>query len=34
MKLQLALDDIEFDKAIELVGKVRNFVDIVEVGSP
>ena len=34
MKLQLALDDIKFDDAVELVGKVRNYVDIVEVGSP
>ena len=34
MKLQLALDDIKFEDAIELVGKVHNFVDIVEIGSP
>ena len=34
MKLQLALDDIGFEEAMELVGKVRNYVDIVEVGSP
>lgn len=34
MKLQLALDDMEFEEAVELVGKVRNYVDIVEIGSP
>lgn len=34
MKLQLALDDIKLEDAIELVGKVRNYVDIVEIGSP
>ena len=34
MKLQLALDDIKFDDAVELVGKVRKYVDIVEIGSP
>lgn len=34
MKLQLALDDITLENAIELVGKVRNYVDIVEIGSP
>ena len=34
MKLQLALDDIKLDEAVELVGKVRDYIDIVEIGSP
>ena len=34
MKLQLALDDICFDDAIDLIGKVRDYVDIVELGTP
>lgn len=34
MKLQLALDDIRLADALELVGKVRNYIDIVEIGSP
>lgn len=34
MKLQLALDDIKFEDAVELVGKVHKYVDIVEIGSP
>lgn len=34
MKLQLALDDITLAKAMELLEKVHNYVDIVEVGSP
>lgn len=34
MKLQLALDDISLDEALDLVARVRDLVDIVEVGTP
>ena len=34
MKLQLALDDVTFEDAMELLEKVNTYVDIVEVGSP
>ena len=34
MKLQLALDDITLEDAMELVDKVHDYVDIVEIGSP
>ncbi|WP_057770358.1 3-hexulose-6-phosphate synthase [Lactobacillus selangorensis] len=34
MKLQLALDDIQFDDAIELAKKVSGSVDIFEMGTP
>lgn len=34
MKLQMALDDISLAKAINLVEKVQDYVDIVEVGTP
>lgn len=34
MKLQLALDDIKLEEAMELVGKVKEYIDIVEIGSP
>lgn len=34
MKLQLALDDITLPDAIELVEKVAEYVDIIEIGSP
>ena len=34
MKLQLALDDISLENALELVGKVQDYIDIIEVGSP
>jgi 3-hexulose-6-phosphate synthase len=34
MKLQLALDDIKLDDALELVEKVRNYIDIIEIGTP
>ena len=34
MKLQLALDDITLEDAMELVDKVHHYVDIVEIGSP
>lgn len=33
-KLQLALDDIELEKALELVGKLQDYIDIVEIGTP
>jgi len=34
MKLQLALDVIELDEAIEFVESIREYVDIIEVGTP
>ncbi len=34
MKLQLALDDISLDDAIGLGDKVREYIDIVEIGTP
>lgn len=34
MKLQLALDDITLEKAVELVKKVEEQIDIIEVGTP
>lgn len=34
MELQLALDDITLEKALELVKSVRPYVDIIEVGTP
>lgn len=34
MKLQLALDDISLDEAVELVEKVQDYIDIIEVGTP
>lgn len=34
MKLQIALDDITLSDAIALVGRVREYVDIIEVGTP
>lgn len=34
MKLQLALDDITLEKAVELVKKVEEHIDIIEVGTP
>mgnify|MGYP003157539187 CR=1 FL=1 len=34
MKLQLALDDITLEDAVELLDKVHPYVDIIEVGSP
>lgn len=34
MKLQLALDDISLDDAISLGEKVREYLDIVEIGTP
>lgn len=34
MKLQIALDDISLENGLQLVEKVRNYVDIIEIGSP
>ena len=34
MKLQLALDDISLSEAIALMEKIRDYVDIVEIGTP
>lgn len=34
MKLQLALDDIKLEDAMELIDRVHDYVDIVEIGSP
>ena len=34
MKLQLALDDLTIEKSIELLHKVENQVDIIEIGTP
>ncbi len=34
MKLQMALDDIALEEAIDQVEKVQDYVDIVEVGTP
>lgn len=34
MKLQLALDDISLSEAISLMEKIRDHVDIVEIGTP
>ncbi|MGN1166615.1 MAG: 3-hexulose-6-phosphate synthase [Lachnospiraceae bacterium] len=33
-KLQLALDDIALDEALELVDKIQESIDIVEIGTP
>lgn len=34
MKLQIALDDVTLEKAVELVGQVRDYIDIIEIGTP
>ncbi|CUX26116.1 3-hexulose-6-phosphate synthase [Clostridium sp. C105KSO13] len=34
MKLQLALDDLTFDDALELTEKVQDYIDIIEIGTP
>lgn len=34
MKLQLALDDISLSEALALMEKIRDYVDIVEIGTP
>ncbi|AEA00955.1 MULTISPECIES: 3-hexulose-6-phosphate synthase [Aerococcus] len=33
-KLQLALDDISLEKGLELVKQVKDYIDIVEIGTP
>lgn len=34
MKLQLALDDVTLEEGLKLVGRVIDYIDIVEIGSP
>lgn len=34
MKLQLALDELSLQEALNLVGKVREYIDIIEIGTP
>lgn len=34
MKLQLALDDITLEQALELVEQVQDYIDIIEIGTP
>ena len=34
MKLQLALDDLTMEEAFDLVEKVRDSIDIIEIGTP
>ena len=34
MKLQLALDEMKLDAALELMEKVKDYVDIIEIGTP
>lgn len=34
MKLQIALDDITLERAIELVGEIKDYIDIIETGTP
>lgn len=34
MKLQLALDDLTMEQSIQLLSKVENFIDIIEIGTP
>jgi 3-hexulose-6-phosphate synthase len=34
MKLQLALDQVSLDQAIEIVAETRDLIDIVEIGTP
>lgn len=34
MKLQLALDDLTLEKALELTEKVQDYIDIIEIGTP
>ena len=34
MKLQIALDDVTLEGALELVKKVRDYIDIIEIGTP
>ena len=34
MKLQIALDDVTLEGALGLVKKVRDYIDIIEIGTP
>lgn len=34
MKLQLALDEMKTEEAVKLVEKVKDYIDIIEVGTP
>lgn len=34
MKLQLALDDLSLDDSLALIDKLKNYIDIVEIGTP
>ncbi|MGC4018226.1 MAG: 3-hexulose-6-phosphate synthase [Muricomes sp.] len=34
MKLQLALDDLTLEEALELTEKVQDYIDIIEIGTP
>lgn len=34
MKLQLALDDLSLEKALELTEEVKDYIDIIEIGTP
>ncbi|MCU6623392.1 orotidine 5'-phosphate decarboxylase [Klebsiella pneumoniae] len=34
MKLQLALDELPLDEALALTEKLRQYVDIIEIGTP
>ncbi|MBR7188856.1 MAG: orotidine 5'-phosphate decarboxylase, partial [Clostridia bacterium] len=34
MKLQIALDDLTLEQALRLASSVREYVDIVEIGTP
>lgn len=34
MKLQLALDDLTLEESLELIEKVKDYIDIIEVGTP
>ena len=34
MKLQLALDEMKMDAALEMMEKVKDYVDIIEIGTP
>lgn len=34
MKLQLALDEFEIDDALQMTERVRDYIDIIEIGTP
>ena len=34
MKLQLALDEMKLNEALEFVERVKEYVDIIEIGTP